>query len=830
MADDELLIRAAIRDELTGPLANIRDELRATGREAESAGRKANIGARGFDAMAGGVGRLAKFAGRTAVYAIGGMTTALVVAGGAAAKMGISTAAAMQTAKIGFTTMLGSARKANAFLRDLAAFAAKTPFEFPELQTAASSLISAGIEADKVIPIMTTLGDVTAGVGTGSEGIQRATVALQQMSAAGKITGEDLNQLRDAGIPVFDLLSAAMGKSKAEIAEMAQAGTLGAEGFQAMMKALETGQGLERFNGLMEKQSASLSGVWSTLSDTVNMGLATAFQPAIPVLSDLVLKASDLASSGMPALQSFVGEAVRTGVALVKAFNRNGLDGVANTIQRRFGVDAPAALAYVRDIVEDLGTILNDVLIPALDSTGLNVAMLLTPFGLARELLSLMADNTGATRVALTILVGVLVTAKAVSLAYVAVSKAQAAWEAIKTAKTKASSAATAVNTAVTKLSTSTAATWIGVKAIEFAAWVRSTASAIANTVAMTANRIAYGAAYLVAWIAVKALEFAAWVRSTAATVAHTAAMVATRVATMAVRAATLGWMAAQWLLNAALTANPIGLIIAAIALLVGGVVLAYKKSDTFRAIVDGLWAAIKTAAEWVGKMAVKAGELVLKWTPMGRLLKLGIDNFGAIKDAIGYVVDKVQDLIGAIGNIDWPEPPGWMKDVAGGIGGLLGDTTTSRARGTGGNLGNTLSAHARTAAATGARPTITNALVGGGGHGHGSGDHQAGRALDLTGRGLAKYGAAMRAQGGYAAFHGAGRTRHLHVVPPMGDTSRSMASSVRGRTTSRNGGGVTIEAGAVVVHVTNPSSNVDVSEAVRQGIEDYVREREERA
>lgn len=829
MADDELIIRAAIRDELTAPLADIRDELRATGREAESAGRKASIGARGFDKMAGGVGRLAKFAGRTAVYAIGGMTTAIAVAGGAAVKMGISTASAMQTAKIGFTTMLGSAKQANAFLRDLAAFAASTPFEFPELQTAASSLVAAGIETKKIIPIMTTLGDVTAGVGTGSEGVQRATIALQQMSAAGKITGEDLNQLRAAGIPVFDLLSAAMGKSKAEIASMAQAGTLGAEGFKAMMTALETGKGLERFSGLMEKQSHTLSGVWSTLSDTVNMGLAGAFQPAIPILTKLTLKASDLATKGMPAIQGFVGEAVKLGVRLTKAFQAKGLDGVARVIERRFGIDATGALAYARDVVDDLGTVLTGVLIPALAGTGLNVRNLLSPLGLARSLLGVMADHTTETRIALTILVGVLAVAKTVSLAYVAVSKAQAAWETIKAAKTKASSAATAVNTAVTKLSTSTAATWIGVKAIEFAAWVRSTASAIANTVAMTANRIAYGAAYLVAWIAVKALEFAAWVRSTAAAVASTAAMVATRVATMAVRAATLGWMAAQWLLNAALTANPIGLIIAAIALLVAGVVIAYKKSDTFRAIVDGLWASIKVAWSWVTKIVEAVAKFYLKWTPMGRLLTEGVKHFDDIKAAIGWVVDKVNDLIGVLGNIKWPEPPGWVKDAGGAIGGLLGDTSSSRARG-GGNLANTLASHASTAAATGARPTITNALVGGGGKGHGSGDHQAGRALDLTGRGLAKYGAAMRAQGGYAAFHGAGRGRHLHVVPPMGDTSRSMAASVRGRSTSRNGGGVTIEAGAVVVHVSNPSSNVDVSEAVRQGIEEYVREREERA
>src|SRR5690348_5641548 len=116
----------------------------------------------------------------------------LGIAGGV---MGLKTAASMENADIAFTTMLGSATKAHTFLKKLADFAAATPFEFPELQTAASSLISAGVNAKDVIPIMTTLGNVTSGMGTGAEGVKRATVALQQMQAAGKITGEDLNQL-----------------------------------------------------------------------------------------------------------------------------------------------------------------------------------------------------------------------------------------------------------------------------------------------------------------------------------------------------------------------------------------------------------------------------------------------------------------------------------------------------------------------------------------------------------------------------------------------------------------------------------------------------------
>jgi hypothetical protein len=62
------------------------------------------------------------------------------------------------------------------------------------------------------------------------------------------------------------------------------------------------------------------------------------------------------------------------------------------------------------------------------------------------------------------------------------------------------------------------------------------------------------------------------------------------------VAAATSVWTAAQWLLNAALMANPIGLIVAGILLLIAAIVIAYKKSDTFRAIVQKSWAAIKAA------------------------------------------------------------------------------------------------------------------------------------------------------------------------------------------------------------------------------------------
>lgn len=103
-------------------------------------------------------------------------------------------------------------------------------------------------------------------------------------------------------------------------------------------------------------------------------------------------------------------------------------------------------------------------------------------------------------------------------------------------------------------------------------------------------------------FVGVKALEASAWIRTAASTVASTVATAAATVAQLAASAATKAWAAGQWLLNAALTANPIGLVVAGIAALVAGFVIAYKKSATFRNIIDGLWnGVLKPFGAWLG-------------------------------------------------------------------------------------------------------------------------------------------------------------------------------------------------------------------------------------
>jgi hypothetical protein len=89
---------------------------------------------------------------------------------------------------------------------------------------------------------------------------------------------------------------------------------------------------------------------------------------------------------------------------------------------------------------------------------------------------------------------------------------------------------------------------------------------------------------------------------STASRIASTASMVAQKVAMVAGTIATKAAAAGQWLLNAAMTANPIGIIIALIAALVAAFVVLWNKSEAFRNFFIAMWEGIKTAVTAVGQ------------------------------------------------------------------------------------------------------------------------------------------------------------------------------------------------------------------------------------
>lgn len=90
----------------------------------------------------------------------------------------------------------------------------------------------------------------------------------------------------------------------------------------------------------------------------------------------------------------------------------------------------------------------------------------------------------------------------------------------------------------------------------------------------------------------------------------------------------------AQGGLNAAMKANTIGLVVVAIAALIGGLVVAYKKSETFRAMVQATGHAGKVAISWIGDAAVKVGGFFVSLWNKTRPLRNGIVEMGRVGKA----------------------------------------------------------------------------------------------------------------------------------------------------------------------------------------------------
>lgn len=130
----------------------------------------------------------------------------------------------------------------------------------------------------------------------------------------------------------------------------------------------------------------------------------------------------------------------------------------------------------------------------------------------------------------------------------------------------------------------------------------------------------------------------------------------------------------AQGILNAVMALNPFVLIIAAIAALAAGLVVAYKKSETFRNIISGVGDAVGKMWEWVkiqfGHMLIKfefakqkLNELKQKAKNVFDAIKLFIDRPAL---ALDYIKSKIHDVIDVLSLIRFPRPPRWITELFG--------------------------------------------------------------------------------------------------------------------------------------------------------------------
>lgn len=209
----------------------------------------------------------------------------MLAAGAATAGLGLigfNTASQLEQSQIALEQMLGSAKKAGDMMTWLKDTAAKTPFELSGLTQSTQRLLAFGFSAKDAQKNLMVIGDAAAATGKGQEGIDQITNALGQMQAKQKISGEEMLQLTEAGIPAWDILAKKMGTTVPQLQAMveSQGGAAKLFGEGGLPKLID-GMG-DKYDGLMKKQSKTLGGLMSTLKDTVGLAAADLIKKYMP--------------------------------------------------------------------------------------------------------------------------------------------------------------------------------------------------------------------------------------------------------------------------------------------------------------------------------------------------------------------------------------------------------------------------------------------------------------------------------------------------------------------------------------------------------------------
>lgn len=176
--------------------------------------------------------------------------------------------------------------------RELLNWTQKLAIESPYTQAGVAATyrqaLAYGFTSDQAKRMTQAMIDYATATGQGEDAMQRAALALGQIQAKGKLAGQEVLQLVNAGIPVDTILARAFGRTTAEIVKMREEGVIPADkAIQAIIQSIE-----EDFGGAGKRAAGTFAGLLSTLNDIKEVGLreyfGAAFQDIQPKLQAFV--------------------------------------------------------------------------------------------------------------------------------------------------------------------------------------------------------------------------------------------------------------------------------------------------------------------------------------------------------------------------------------------------------------------------------------------------------------------------------------------------------------------------------------------------------------
>ena len=237
----------------------------------------------------------------------------------------------MEKLENGLIAIMGSSEGAAIELEKLRKVAENPGLALPEVVKASASLQSVGMNADAARETITQFGNAVARAGGGAEQFDGVVLALSQISAVGKVTQEDLNQIKER-LPEF----ARVMKEEFGVVTAEGIRELGISSEEFIQRSVGALGNLERANGglantfdnLKDNVGASLAELGKAINETLNLEAVAAalsaglqrlvdgFKSLNPETQGFIVKAGLLVAAIGPAI-FIVGKLISTFGALI---------------------------------------------------------------------------------------------------------------------------------------------------------------------------------------------------------------------------------------------------------------------------------------------------------------------------------------------------------------------------------------------------------------------------------------------------------------------------------------------------------------------------------
>ena len=210
----------------------------------------------------------------------------------ALATAGIKYNATMETYLANLTTLLGGNEQAAQELLDtLREMANTTPYEATDLVKATQKMMAFGISAQDSLKYLQMLGDIAMGDANKMDSL---TLAFSQISASGRATMEDINQMIDQGFNPLTIVAQKTGESMADLRDRVSAGGVSFEEIAGAFETATSEGGI--FYQSMDKASQTTEGKISSLKDAFSTALGTMTESLLPFVTSAVDGLSKLAN------------------------------------------------------------------------------------------------------------------------------------------------------------------------------------------------------------------------------------------------------------------------------------------------------------------------------------------------------------------------------------------------------------------------------------------------------------------------------------------------------------------------------------------------------